>query len=346
MINANHPILVIGLGHMGFPYVRKLIELGISHKAILGIDPDGEACARAEAEFGISAFPNFDVIGMWQPRTAIIAAPAPMHRRLLEECASVGVTHVLCEKPLVMSAAELEGLESQGLTIYVGYLINLSPAIFRLQAMMAKQELECIQFHSIWGKNWFGVNRPIGPDLEEELVHPLVAAMHIVGWKDIVHIQRRIIGTRMPFVRPELEVRGALHCLGGQKDNDTSNARFFIHVHAGRYVPCTIFSSFTFAFQRREIDLSLAVKGEIHPRFKVRLEFDLPGKIGVDDRLTIIDARSNESMYAYSFENVDKLKLQCAAFLDAARGGPPLSGLVGYDWAADVVRLIDGALEE
>ncbi len=342
------PIIVAGAGgYMGVPYVRKLIECGIPLDQIIGVEPNAER-AEAITNLGVSVRPSVLDCKDIGPKTAIVVVPSPLHRKVFDQCAEIGVQNLFTEKPLVLRAEELEGLDTLEMNILVGYLINFSPIVEKLIMFMREHHLRCTQFMSLWGKNWCAVNRPMGPDLEEELPHPLVLALALIGY-DFESIRAyALAGSFIPFVRPELVQEADEQGFGfGRELNDTSIA--FLKVQRGSYpsVPVSILSSFNAFEQRRLVDVSLSTFDKSFPDYKVCLEFDNPAQGGTVDRLRIIGARDDNLVLEKEWLQTgkpDKIGLQLKAVLEAFAGGSRHPMIVDFDTASQVVRLLDKAL--
>ena len=330
---------------MGLPYVNALLEIGIPKQKVIAIEPHEGRRQEVEA-LGVVTLPTIAEAAQQAPTTAIVAVPSPLHRKVLEDLVAIGVKNSFTEKPLVLHTGELEGIEKLERSIYVGYLINFSPAMDQLWAFMKERDLECGQTLAMWGKNWCAVDRPIGPDLEEELVHPLLASLRLIGYEQVTDIQRQVIGTWVPYVQPEIATQGVQEQFGySQKPNDTSVANFNVRVNNGRLVPISILSSFNFFEQRRTIDVTLMHKGNAFPDFKACLEFDAGSGATRVDRIRIIDARTDKVVLENEMSS-NKLLLQLRAALDMFAGGNSDPRLVGLKEASDIVRLLDGALDK
>ena len=346
------PIAVLGAGgHMGIPYVKALLTLQFDKAEIIGIEPDAERRQAVEA-LGVPVFASLADAAALGIESAIVSVPSPLHRKMFELCASLGIKNVFSEKPLVLNEAEFAGLDTLGLDIYTGYLIHFSPAVDYLCAFVEEKSLECAQVISMWGKNWCAVGRPMGPDLEEELIHPLVTAMRIIGRDKIVEIKRSgVIGTYVPYVRPEVAEKGKTEDFGfPERLNDTSLGNFNASTAARQSIPISILSSFNFARQRRTMDVTLMEEGETFPRYKAILDFDLRSAGGgVYDEVSIIDALTDQVVSDHGGPKQgqfvgNKVLIQLEMALKAFAGEEPDPRLVNISWAGSIVRLLEGAL--
>lgn len=338
----HHPpcIAVVGAaGHMGFPYVKLLRKRGVSPEHIIAVDPVERP---AISDLGVRQVPTLET--MTGIDAAIVAVPAPLHIEIFKLLAHAGVRNVLSEKPLVMSDLELHMLDQLGLNIFTGFVINFSPAIEALRTIVDEEHLRCVQFISTWGKNWCAVDRPMGPDLHEELPHPLVAAMCMLGFGNVRAFDSvQIGGTHVPFVRPELAGQARIFGFSDDQLNDTTVGTIGVQVRDGASVPVSILSSFNMFEQRRELDVTLMRMGSVFPDLKARLSFDVADASGVGDGLKIIDARTNECRLERRFF-ANKLELQLKAFLDGLESGRFDQRLVDRRIAGMVVSAFDDTL--
>ena len=100
---------VIGTGFIGTVHVEQLRRIGVQVRGVLGSTPErGEERARA---LGVDrAYPSLEAV-LDDPSVEVVHVTSPNHlhvpqaRQILE-----AERHVVCEKPLGMSAADSAGL--------------------------------------------------------------------------------------------------------------------------------------------------------------------------------------------------------------------------------------------
>lgn len=340
MMYSSQRIVVFGAGgYMAVPYIRALKELGVPSEHILGVEPDPDRRKLAEG-LGIRVYADPEACRAERLSMAIVAAPAETHRRIFDACADLGIRNVLSEKPLVLQSSELDGLGGLGLRMYVGYLVNFSPVVTRLRGFIAERNLRVCEVHGIWGSNWVAKQRPIGPDLQEELPHPLVAALHIIGFDRLEGegLRGSIRRSFVQHVHPDA-VREAKASY-----NDSSTGMILARTAEGD-VPIHLISSFNFFEQRRVIDVSLAENGSQVPTHKACLEFDVDHRF---DRLRIIDARTNAPIPEHQYEPMASNKLldQLRAVLEAFSGIAADERLIGFEVGSALVRLLEDVADD
>ena len=102
---------VIGIGAIGPIHIKGLLENGAQIVALCDIKK--EKCEKANRDFGISANIYEDYITMLdreQPDVVHICTPHYLHAPMICECLGRGI-HVLSEKPLAISEAQLNQIE-------------------------------------------------------------------------------------------------------------------------------------------------------------------------------------------------------------------------------------------
>lgn len=333
------PIVVVGAGgYMGLSYLKNLISLGIPTGHIVGVEPSDER-RREVTALRVWAPHSVEKSADYVPKTAIVCAPSHMHRTIFDECARIGIQNILTEKPLVLHAQELEGLHELSVRLYVGYLINFSPTVQALTKFMRERGLQCRGVIAHWGNNWLAKDRPIGPNLQEELGHPLTLGLHLIGSDRIRNVGTASIAlSHVPYMRPEMKLDPFT-----VDPNDTSLGMFCAETNEGSVVPISILSSFSLFEQRRVVDVSLVKQGESIPWYRACLEFDTFEARGRTDCLRIVEVRTQRPAIEPVIVRPNKLLLQLQAALEAFDGKAPDARLVTLDQAAQVVELLEGA---
>lgn len=130
-------IAVIGCGAWGRNHVRTLHGLG----ALAAVSDVSDAAARAAAEStGVPARAREEILADHAISGVVIAAPDALHAEIAGQALAAG-KHVLVEKPMAMTVADAETLETtakrRGLTLMVGHILRYHPAFLRLAELTA-----------------------------------------------------------------------------------------------------------------------------------------------------------------------------------------------------------------
>lgn len=129
-------VAVIGVGVMGRHHARNYLALpGADLVAV--VDPDPDARARAEREFGVPAHPDVaTLLAATRVDAASVVAPTRHHYALTDALMAAGV-HVLVEKPVTADVAEAEALVRRsrelGVVLQVGHITRFFRAVRLLQ---------------------------------------------------------------------------------------------------------------------------------------------------------------------------------------------------------------------
>ena len=129
-------------------------------------DPDDELLLRRREEWGVvDAFTDFDqFLSQSGVNAVVIATPNDLHRDLILKALGSG-RHVLCEKPLAMSAAETseiyQAASASGLCHMTSFTYRFVPAMRYIQHLVASGELGEIRharFQRLqdWGEHAIG----------------------------------------------------------------------------------------------------------------------------------------------------------------------------------------------
>ena len=121
---------VIGTGFIGTVHVEALRRIGVQVRGVLGSTPERGA-ARADSLGVARAYPSLDAL-LHDPSVDVVhvASPNDLHVRQATAALEAG-KHVVCEKPLAMTATESRGLvevaRSSGLVNAVNFNIRHYP---------------------------------------------------------------------------------------------------------------------------------------------------------------------------------------------------------------------------
>ena len=140
---------VIGTGFIGTVHVEALRRIGVQVRGVLGSTPDRGA-ARASALGVGHAYPSLDAI-LDDPAVDVVHVTSPNHLHVPQASAILAAgKHVVCEKPLAMTAEESAGLVAQaaasGLVNAVNFNIRFYPLHQHVRELVAAGELGDVRF--------------------------------------------------------------------------------------------------------------------------------------------------------------------------------------------------------
>jgi predicted dehydrogenase len=140
---------VIGTGFIGTVHVEALRRIGVQVRGVLGSTPErGEMRA---AQLGVTrAYPTLDAL-LADPTVDVVHVTSPNNRHVAQARAILGAgKHVVCEKPLAMTAAESAPLVDMaarsGLVNAVNFNIRFYPLNQHLREMVVAGALGEIRF--------------------------------------------------------------------------------------------------------------------------------------------------------------------------------------------------------
>ncbi|HEV7810730.1 MAG TPA: Gfo/Idh/MocA family oxidoreductase [Candidatus Limnocylindrales bacterium] len=140
---------VIGTGFIGTVHVEQLRRIGVNVRGVLGSTPERGA-ARAEALNVPHAYASLDEI-LADPAVDVVHVTSPNHLHVPQASAILAARkHVVCEKPLAMTAAESAGLvdaaAKSGLVNAVNFNIRFYPLHQHMREAIAGGQLGEIRF--------------------------------------------------------------------------------------------------------------------------------------------------------------------------------------------------------
>ena len=140
---------VIGTGFIGTVHVEQLRRIGVDVRGVLGSTPERGA-ARAEAPSVDHENKSLDEI-LADPAVHVVHVTSPNHLHVPQASAILAAgKHVVCEKPLAMTAAESTGLvaeaEASGLVNAVNFNIRFYPLHQHLREAVAAGQLGTVRF--------------------------------------------------------------------------------------------------------------------------------------------------------------------------------------------------------
>ncbi|MEA2608393.1 MAG: hypothetical protein QOJ75_636 [Chloroflexota bacterium] len=140
---------VIGTGFIGTVHVEQLRRIGVQVRGVLGSSSERGA-ARAEALGVPRAYPSLDAL-LEDPSVDVVHVTSPNHLHVpqTQQILAAG-RHVICEKPLAMTAAEsamLAGLaHASGRVNAVNFNIRFYPLHQHVRELVAAGELGDVRF--------------------------------------------------------------------------------------------------------------------------------------------------------------------------------------------------------
>jgi predicted dehydrogenase len=140
---------VIGTGFIGTVHVEELRRIGVQVRGVLGSTPERGA-ARAEALGVGHAYPSLDAI-LDDPQVDVVHVTSPNNLHVPQARAILAAgKHVVCEKPLAMTAAESAGLvedaAESSLVNAVNFNIRFYPLHQHVREVIADGALGEIRF--------------------------------------------------------------------------------------------------------------------------------------------------------------------------------------------------------
>src|SRR2546423_6316310 len=140
---------VIGTGFIGTVHVEALRRIGVDVRGVLGSTPDRGA-ARAERLGVPRAYASLDEL-LADPTVNVVHVTSPNNLHVPQASAAVRAgKHVVCEKPLAMSAAESRGLvevaTAAGVVNAVNFNIRFYPLNQHVREVVAEGQLGEVRF--------------------------------------------------------------------------------------------------------------------------------------------------------------------------------------------------------
>jgi predicted dehydrogenase len=134
---------VVGTGFIGVVHVEALRRLGVPIAGVVGSSPER---ARAKAgPLGLPVYDSYEAL-LADPRVGVVHITTPNHLHFPQAKAAIEAgKHVVCEKPLAMTAAESAELlrlaEARGVVHAVNFNIRFYPLCRHARALVAAGEV-------------------------------------------------------------------------------------------------------------------------------------------------------------------------------------------------------------
>jgi predicted dehydrogenase len=140
---------VIGTGFIGTVHVEELRRIGVDVRGVLGSTPERGA-ARADALSVDHAYASLDDL-LADPSVDVVHVTSPNHLHVPQASAILAAgRHVVCEKPLAMTAAESAGLvreaDASGRVNAVNFNIRFYPLHQHMREVIAAGDLGEVRF--------------------------------------------------------------------------------------------------------------------------------------------------------------------------------------------------------
>jgi predicted dehydrogenase len=222
---------VIGTGFIGTVHVEELRRIGVQVRGVLGSTPERGA-ARAEALGVGHAYPSLDAI-LDDPQVDVVHVTSPNNLHVPQARAILAAgKHVVCEKPLAMTAAESAGLVEDagqsGLVNAVNFNIRFYPLHQHVREVIADGALGEIRFVTgRYFQDWLLLDTDWNWRLEPDKGGSLRAVGDIGShWIDLTQFLtgRRItsvMADMATFVSLRHEPRGPVETFSTERSADT-----------------------------------------------------------------------------------------------------------------------------
>jgi predicted dehydrogenase len=301
-VSAPLRVGVVGLGYWGPNLARNFSQLPEAELAWC-CDADEARRARAAGQFPEARMTaRFEELLEDSSLDAVaVATPVPTHHALAKAAIGAG-KHVFVEKPLAWTAAEARELAAlagkSGRTLMVGHLLRFHPAVVKLRELIDSGELGDVLY--VYGNRQnLGVIREDENALWSLGVHDISVVLYLLGGRPV-----EVSARGESYVRPGVEdvVFGYVKLATGQVG----------HLHLSWLDPHKM-RKMTVVGSKR-----MAVFDDMEPERKVTV-YDkgpveiAPGKISTHTGDITIPAISRE----------EPLRIECRAFVEAARSGDP-----------------------
>ena len=222
---------VIGTGFIGTVHVESLRRIGVQVRGVLGSSP--ERGAQRAAALGVGhAYPSLDAI-LADPEIDVVHITSPNHLHVPQARAILAAgKHVVCEKPLAMTAAESAGLVEDaalsGLVNAVNFNIRFYPLHQHVRELVADGGLGDVRFVTgHYFQDWLFLDTDWNWRLEPDKGGSLRAVGDIGShWIDLVQFLtgRTIVSVMADlatFVNQRHEPRGPVETYSTERSTDT-----------------------------------------------------------------------------------------------------------------------------
>jgi len=222
---------VIGTGFIGTVHVESLRRIGVQVRGVLGSTPDRGAARAAALGVG-HAYPSLDAI-LDDAAIDVVHVTSPNHLHVPQARAILEAgKHVVCEKPLALTAAESAALvavaERTGLVNAVNFNLRFYPLHQHVRDLIADGGLGDVRFVTgHYFQDWLFHDSDWNWRLEPDKGGALRAVGDIGShWIDLVQFltSRRIVAVMADlatFVNARQEPRGPVETFSTERSTDT-----------------------------------------------------------------------------------------------------------------------------
>jgi len=222
---------VIGTGFIGTVHVEELRRIGVQVRGVLGSTPERGA-ARAEALGVTHAYPSLEAI-LADPEIDVVHVTSPNHLHVPQARAILAAgKHVVCEKPLAMTAGESAGLVEDALRSgrvnAVNFNIRFYPLHQHVREVIAEGGLGDVRFVTgHYFQDWLLLDTDWNWRLEPDKGGNLRAVGDIGShWVDLVqfltgHQIVAVMADMATFVGLRHEPTGPIETFSTERSSDT-----------------------------------------------------------------------------------------------------------------------------
>jgi predicted dehydrogenase len=226
---------VIGTGFIGTVHVEALRRIGVDLRGVLGSTPE-RGSARAQALAVRHAYASLDEI-LADPGVDVVHVTSPNHLHVPQAAAILAAgKHVVCEKPLAMTAQESAGLvrraEASGLVNAVNFNIRFYPLNQHARESVARGDLGDVRFVTgHYFQDWLLHDTDWNWRLEPDMGGALRAVGDIGShWLDLMAFVSRqpvvaVMADLATFVTTRREPTGPVETFSTERSADTIERR-------------------------------------------------------------------------------------------------------------------------
>jgi predicted dehydrogenase len=222
---------VIGTGFIGTVHVEELRRIGVQLRGVLGSTPE-RGRARADALGVKHAYPSLEAI-LDDPDVDVVHVTSPNHLHVPQARAILAAgKHVVCEKPLAMTAAEsaslVEDAERSGRVNAVNFNIRFYPLHQHVRELIAGGGLGDVRFVTgHYFQDWLLLDTDWNWRLEPDKGGSLRAVGDIGShWIDLVQFLTglkivAVMADLATFVNTRHEPKGPVETFSTERSADT-----------------------------------------------------------------------------------------------------------------------------
>jgi predicted dehydrogenase len=222
---------VIGTGFIGTVHVEALRRIGVQVRGVLGSTPERGAARAAALGVG-HAYPSLEAI-LDDPSVDVVHVTSPNHLHVPQAAAILAAgRHVVCEKPLAMTAGESAGLVAlaaeSGLVNAVNFNIRFYPLHQHVREVVAGGGLGDVRFVTgHYFQDWLLLETDWNWRLEPDKGGSLRAVGDIGShWLDLVQFLTgqpivAVMADLATFVTQREEPRGPVETFSTERTTDT-----------------------------------------------------------------------------------------------------------------------------